>query len=66
MLSGKDLTAGALAAFMMLSPLAAAAWGALHAPPQTVQKSGAMPPGDNRPPAQADPTMQTPAAPAQK
>lgn len=64
MLSGKDIAAGVLAAFMMLSPLAAAAWGALHAPPQTVQKSGAMPPGDNRPPAQAQPPMQP--APAQK
>jgi len=65
MLSGKDMTAFVLAAGMMLAPLAAAAWGARHAPPETVQKSGAMTPGDSRPPLVAKPSdAASPATPA--
>lgn len=56
MLSGKDITAFVLAAAMMLAPLAAAAYGARNASPATVEKSGAMPPGDNSPPVQARPS----------
>lgn len=50
MLSTKDLTAYVLAAAMMLGPLVAASYGARHADPQTVQQSGAMPPGQTKPP----------------
>ena len=56
MLSGKDTIAFVLAAGMMLGPLFAAAYGARNASPATVEKSGAMPPGDNRPPVQAKPS----------
>ncbi len=71
MLSGKDIAAFVLAAGMMLAPLAAAAYGARNAAPETVQKSGAMPPGVTTPPLQgkpsdaANPLTQQPAAPAQ-
>ena len=56
MFAGKDIVAFVLAAGMMLSPLAAAAYGARHAAPETVQKSGAMPPGVTTPPVQAKPS----------
>lgn len=50
MLSARDLTAFVLAAAMMLGPLVAASYGARHADPQTVKQSGAMPPGQMKPP----------------
>ena len=65
MLSGKDVTTFVLAAGMLPAPLAAVASGGRHAPPETVQKSGAMPPGDNRPPLVAKPSdAASPATPA--
>ncbi len=69
MLSGKDIVAFVLAAGVLIGPLAAASWGARNAPPATVEKSGAMPPGDNRAPLQAQPSdaanpLPQPAAPS--
>ena len=53
-MSGKDYFAIILASMILIGPLAAATIGAQKAAPQTVQKSGANPPGDVRPPAQVD------------
>ncbi len=51
MFSVKEIFAGAIAAALLLAPLAAGMIGSRTANPATVERSGATAPGDNAPPA---------------